>query len=305
MFGRSLFIVGLGLAAFLAAPLPARAATPTAAVYSFDTTGIPQWWGPGLNLGDALAELLSDNLIKAGSVSVVDRDQGHLDTLLKEQNMDKPGDVTPATEAQLGRMLGAKYLFVGKVVQFDKADGPGAKLKPVTSLLNKIGAGEAAGTKTTLHVSMKVIEADSGRDVAAVDDTQISNDTSLSVSNAAVDYKSADFQSSAMGKLLEAAADDLARKVDVAAFAQPSVSGRILGSDAGEFILNVGSDGGVQSDMMFKTFDVKQFTDIGTGKKITSEIPTGVVEVISVSKDSAVAKKISGTVRVNQAVRSE
>jgi curli biogenesis system outer membrane secretion channel CsgG len=296
-------VVGLGSKPAAAAP-----ALPTIAVYNFDASGLTPWWDANFNPGDALADLLQDRLVNAGTVSVVDRE--HLQQVLQEQNNSRTGDVTPASEAKLGRMLGVGYLFVGKIVQFDKSSNGGGGLG--SRMFGGIGGGAASSTKTSLHVSVKVIEANSGRIVAAVDDEQSSTATSFAVAgagSAAGGYKSPDFQSSAMGKLLGAVADDLTKKIDtsklVASAPAPSINGLILASDDGNYVVNVGSDGGVQSGMTFSTFDVKHLVDPSTNKPIISEIPKGTVQVVSVSKTSSVAKKISGSVKVSQTVRSE
>jgi len=289
-------------------PASAASSLPTVAVSTFSTAGIAPWWGSGFEPGDALADILSDRLVNIGSVSVIDR--SHLEQVLREQNLARSGDVTPGSEAKLGRMLGVGYLIVGKVVQFDKSANGGAAGGFGGHMFGGLGG---SSTKTTLHVSMKIIETNSGRIVAAVDDEQSSSATSFAVAGAGnasgVGYKSPDFQKSAMGKLLEATADDLAKKIDpsklVVSAPAPTIAGKILASDEGNYILNIGSDKGVESGMMFSTFEAKVFVDPDTKQSITSEIPKGTIQIISASRGSSIAKSVSGSVRPHQLVKSE
>jgi curli biogenesis system outer membrane secretion channel CsgG len=284
----------------------AASSLPTVAVYNFDERGLQNWWGSNFDPGQALADLVSDRLVGAGTLSVIDRD--HLQEVLQEQNLARTGDVTPDTEAKLGRMLGVGYLFVGKIISFDKSSNGSGGLG---SLMG--GLGGASSTKTTLHASIKIIEASSGRIVAAIDEEQSATSTSFAIGGfgggSAAAYKSPDFQKSAIGKLFTSAADDIVSKIDasklVATAPAPTISGKILAEDDGSYVLNIGSDNGVQKGMTFDTLDVKQLTDPDTKKTIISEIPRGTIQVISVTKDSSVAKKISGSVKVRQSVKSE
>jgi curli biogenesis system outer membrane secretion channel CsgG len=306
----------LASAVFVSGALPAQAAgmQPRIAVSPFSSAGLNPWWGPNVDPGAALADLLSDRLVRAGTYAVIDR--AHVDEVLREQNLSRSGDVTPASEAKIGRMLGVSYLFVGRVVQFDKTAAQGGALGGLVR--GALGGAGVGSTKTVLKVSLKVIEVNSGRIVEAVDDDQSSNATSFTVGGAAFGaggaaggrYTSSEFQSSAMGKLLTQVADDLTGKLDpnrltATAAAATTISGRILSTEGGTIVLNVGSDKGVQADMIFDVVDVKTFVDPDTHRPITTQIKRGSIQVISVSRDSALAKKISGTVHALDHVKSE
>lgn len=280
---------------------------PTVAVYGFSSQGLSPWWGSNFDPGDALSDLLTDRLVKLGTLSVIDRE--HIQQVLTEQQRSQQGQVTPATQAQLGQMVGARYLFVGRIVQFAKTGGNSTA--GVSRLLG--GLGGASSTKTELSVSVQVIEANTGRIVQAIDDDQTATVTSFTIGGGSatggVAYTSQQFQSSALGQLFGTVADDVAKKVEpdkLAAASGPAISGHIVGIDGDSIILNVGSSKGVSIGMMFIAADVKQFADPDNpGKMISSEIPQGTLQVISVSDGSSVAKKISGTVKVGQTVDSQ
>lgn len=298
--------VALMAAAFLPSAAIAASNQPTVAVYGFNSQGLNPWWGSNFDPGAALADILTDRLVNVGQYSVVDR--SHIQQVLGEQNLSQAGDVTPVTQAKLGRMLGAGYLVVGRIIQFDKTGNRGGGLG---SMLG--GLGGVSSNKTVLRVSVKILEVNTGRIVEAIDDEQSTTSTSFAIAGfgagSGAAYESQDFQSSAMGRLLTSVADDLIKKIDptklVASAPAPVINGRIIGVDAGSVILNVGSSKGVQEGMTFQSFDIKELRDPDSGKTIRSEIPRGSLQIISVSPDSSVGKRISGSVKARQGVRSE
>jgi curli biogenesis system outer membrane secretion channel CsgG len=285
----------------------ADANPPTVAVYNFNSRGLSAWWDPSFDPGGALSDLLTDRLVKLGSLSVIDR--AHLDKVVTEQHISAAGDVTPATESQLGRMLGVKFLFVGRIVQFDKSSGGGI------AGVSKMFGGGASSTKTTLSVNVQVIEANTGRVVESLDDEQSSTATSFALAGGAgtggMGYTSPDFQNSAMGKLMGTVADDIAKKVDptvlaAAAPSAPAITGRVVAKDGDSYILNVGSSKSVSVGMMFDAVEVKQYIDPDSHKTMSSEIPRGTIQITSVTPDSSVARKVgSGLIKVTQRVHSE
>jgi curli biogenesis system outer membrane secretion channel CsgG len=300
------FIIASAFVAGTSGIAAAAANPPTVAVYNFNSHGLTAWWDPSFDPGGALSDLLTDRLVKLGSLSVIDR--AHLQQVLTEQHLSAAGDVTPATESQLGRMLGAKYLFVGRILQFNKSSGGGV------AGVSKMFGGGASSTRTTLSVNVEVIEANTGRVVESLDDEQSSTATSFAVAGGAsaggMGYTSPDFQNSAMGKLMGTVADDIAKKVDptvlaAAAPSGPAVTGRVVAKDGDSYVLNVGSSKSVSVGMIFDAFDVKEYLDPDSHKTMSTEIPRGTIQVTSVTADSSLAKKISGLIKMSQRVHAE
>ncbi len=60
-----------------------------------------------------LADALTADLVQSRQVEVVDR--GHLDAILKEQELGANGYVEPATIAKLGKLLGPSVLVIVNV----------------------------------------------------------------------------------------------------------------------------------------------------------------------------------------------
>lgn len=285
--------------AFFLFPSNALAATPqpTIAVYGFSWQGINPWWGIGFDPSAALSDILTEKLVNAGSFSVVDR--SHIQQILNEQNISQPGDVTPATEAQLGRMMGAEYLIVGRIDQFDRSGGNGAQL---------LGRFGVSTSKTELHVTVEVLNVNTGRIVQDFDDDKSVSNTSVAMASNGVGYTSQNFESSSLGQLFAQVATDITGELDPSKYvatAMPSVVGHIVGSAGpGTYVLDVGSASGVQIGMMFSTFEVRLYHDQATGHTIRAEIPEGTIQIISVSGDSSIAKRVSGPVGRGQLAKS-
>jgi hypothetical protein len=75
--------------------------------------------------------------------------------------------------------------------------------------------------------------------------------------------------------------------------------------DGDDIVINAGSDAGVQEGMMMDAISVKELKDPDSGKYITTEIPKGVIQIVSVTKSSSVAKRVSGTIKALEIVRSQ
>jgi hypothetical protein len=73
-------------------------------------------------------------------------------------------------------------------------------------------------------------------------------------------------------------------------------------NDGGSIVMNVGSTRGVIVGMMFDVFRIRQIKDPGSGKMLSARVPTGRLEVISVSEDSAVGRLKSGTADASSVV---
>lgn len=73
------------------------------------------------HLGDQLDTLLGSIetfLVNSGSVAVVSRDRQA--DMMREVRYQQSGDIDPATAARIGRQLGAKYYFTGKIGAVDE-----------------------------------------------------------------------------------------------------------------------------------------------------------------------------------------
>ena len=96
----------------------AQSKRPTIAVLAFDYGTINHWWSGTWDIGEGISDLIVDELVNDGSFRVIERKR--LDAILAEQNFSNSERADPSakTMAQLGKVLGVKYLVVGSVTKF-------------------------------------------------------------------------------------------------------------------------------------------------------------------------------------------
>lgn len=105
-----------------------------------------------LNLSDEdiVSEIVNKELTNSGKFDVVDR--AYLKETLDEQYLTMTGMIDQSTAAQIGQLLGAKYLVVGSI----------------TGLSSKNKSSVGGGTHSVIaHVYARMIEVETGRVVLA------------------------------------------------------------------------------------------------------------------------------------------
>lgn len=116
---------------------------PTIAVVDFTSSGRTV-------LATKLPEILIDELINSGKFDVVEREK--LATVMLEQGFQSSGSVSIGTAVDIGRMLGARYLIMGHVIDFGSEE--------------RSFNGYGVNTQTTLYrlkVSVRAIDTESGK----------------------------------------------------------------------------------------------------------------------------------------------
>ncbi len=302
-----------GLIACAAVPLGAGAAAlpPTVAVLNFSSDGLDQWWEAGFSPGGALADLVTDQLVNTNSFNVVDR--SHLGAVLQEHALSASGEVSPATAVQAGRLIGAQYLVVGRIVQFQRVSENGGNVG--NYLGGVLGHAAVSASKVNLNVSVHVIDAKTGRIVQAYNEEEHQTGTSFGVGGFGGggygSYHSSQFTSSTMGKLMNQAAGEIAKRVDPAKLtaqagpAAASVTGKVVAVSGDDYILNIGSANGVQVGQFFDVMKIVQVKDPDTGRMLTSRVVKGKLQITSVDANTSVGKRVSGVVEPRNTVSAE
>jgi curli biogenesis system outer membrane secretion channel CsgG len=108
----------LAFSIFVNQPGVAQSNRPTIAVLNFDFGSVQQWWSGNQDIGTGISDLLVDELVNDGSFRVIERKQ--LDAIMAEQNLaqSERADRSAKTVAQIGRLLGARYIVTGSVTKF-------------------------------------------------------------------------------------------------------------------------------------------------------------------------------------------
>jgi curli biogenesis system outer membrane secretion channel CsgG len=323
MFSRGYRLLKIAVAAVFAIlsvlvwTHPSQAAGPTVAVLDFSTQGLTSdWWGQ-FEPGVALSDLVTDQLVNGGNFNVVDRK--HLADIMQEHQLTTGGEVSPATAIASGRLTGARYLITGNILQFDKTGGSNAGAA-AGSLFGHVVGGLAGGIHTervTLKVQVRVIDAVSGVIMQSFADEQTQSGTSWTGFGGGAGggafgvggYSNEQFTSSTMGHLINDEAGIIVKHIDPSKFqaAAPSgaIHGRILSVDGDDIILNIGSNRGVAVGQYFNVLSVKALKDPDSGRIINSEITKGTIQIVTVNSDSSVGKRVSGSVKALETVKSQ
>jgi curli biogenesis system outer membrane secretion channel CsgG len=293
-------------------------ANPSIAVLDFGTQGLTgDWWGQ-FEPGVALSDLVADQLVNGHKFNVLERKK--LDAVMDEHKLSAAGETSPATMIQSGRLTGAKYLVTGNVIQFERTGESGGRAGSILPGWIGAAAGGLHRERVTLKVQVHIIDATTGTIVQSFAGEKTQASTSWDAGGWAAgigvvgggSYSNSSFTSSTMGHLINDEAIEIAGKLDPAQFssaaaaaAAAAINGRIIASDSGGIILNVGSAKGVQTGMFFDVMQVRSIKDPDSGKMLSVASSTGKVQITQVNADSAVAVKVSGTITVGEKVQSE
>jgi len=302
----------IGAAALVAVPQAVAAAGgPTVAVLDFSTKGLTSNWYGAWEPGVALSDLLTDQIVNLGKFNVLDRK--NLDATLNEHHLGASGEVDQTTAITAGRLIGARYLISGNILQLaqtGRSGGGGGSLLP--GVLGGI-AGSVRTDRTTLKVAVRVVDAKTGQIVQSFTDEISQSATSLSGGGfsgyTGGGYSNQQFISSSMGHLVNDEAGRIAAKLDPDKFssapAGPILAGHVLQAEGTDIILNIGSAKGVQVGMFFDVLRVKQVKDPDSGRMLTINQHVGTIQVTSVSADTSEAKLMSGKALARDTVQSQ
>ncbi len=300
-----------GAAAVFAGPSPAQAAGPKVAVLNFSTQGLTSnWWG-NFEPGVALSDLVTDQLVNTNKFDVLDRK--NLDSTLQEHKLSASGEIDPTTAISAGRLVGARYLISGNILQLAHTGSSGAG---AGGLIGGVAGGILGGVRSdrvTLKVAVRVVDAVSGRIVQSYSAEKTESATSISGAGfsgyTAGGYSNSSFISSSMGHLINDEAIDIVQHLDPARFtsgpAPPTLTGRVIDVDGGNVILNIGSNKGVQVGAFFNVVKVKQIKDPDSGRMLTANETIGKIQIMSVSGDTCVGRIVSGKIVAGMSAVSE
>lgn len=116
--GLRLGVLVATLVALGSATASAQSTRPTVAVLDLDYGTVQPWWEGTWDIGKGVADLMVDELVNDGTYRVIERKR--LDAILAEQNFSNSdrADPSAAALAQVGKVLGVKYMIVGSITKF-------------------------------------------------------------------------------------------------------------------------------------------------------------------------------------------
>jgi curli biogenesis system outer membrane secretion channel CsgG len=295
-----------------AAPVATR--KPRVAIVDFDyatvQSGIAAIFGTNIDVGKGVADLLLTYLVKDGNYSVIER--SHLDKILAEQNFSNSDRADPTSAARIGKLLGVDAIIVGSITQFGndtKSTGIGA----IGGAMGRVGLGGIGQkqSKAIVGLTARIVSVDTAEVLAVAEGLGESKRTSTSLTGGggswrgfgagAVNFGSSDFQNTIIGEAVKAAVEKMSGEViggrSRVGVRSVAVEGLVAAVTGGQVILNVGSRAGVKvGDRLAVERIGQEIKDPASGKVIRRlTTPVGVLRVVDVDADSAVADIVSGS----------
>lgn len=177
-------------------------------------------WGYGggeTHISSALQELMTTALMEKGIGKIRLMERKQLEAILAEQKLGASGLVDDTTAVQMGKLIGVKYMVVGKVTRFAyKKSGFGTGWG-VGALVDKVtGSGIAGGVAGDIHVSkasftgrldVRLIDVQTGEILAVAKDEGTVKDTSVKVAGTGSDVQ---YDQELVNKIFEPVVDRIA-----------------------------------------------------------------------------------------------
>jgi curli biogenesis system outer membrane secretion channel CsgG len=278
------------------APTPVFADA-SVAVGGIADDGVNPMFAANFDPGKAFGDILTDKLVNIGKLSMVDR--AHIDAVFAEQKNAQSGDFAANNAVQLGHMVGANFMIVGRIVHLDKITSNTAAVGNVIGSFGGMVNAGASQDRYRLQIALQIVDTSTGRIVKAFnyDQTRTAHGVTIGDTTTGAGYSSAQFASSIVGQLLNSAGDDLSKKisaVDLTAVPVVAMNALMIAADGTNVILNKGSADGITVGMFLNTYHQVTAKDPSTGKTLVTNVPDGQIEVTSVGPNSSVAKVVSG-----------
>src|SRR5690606_21360888 len=201
--------------------------------------------------------------------------------IIQEQDFQYGGRVDPATRVSLHRILGAHVLMFGTLTRLEVAAAGEISVGPVT----------IAGTRATVHLTARLVDAETGEALGNVKGEVSVIDPSFRLSDLGdLNFNMEAFHKSALGRAMQGA---VAQLVDNAKESlsplnrksmEQGIESPILLVQGNKLIIGIGSDAGVtlrQRARVYRLVDVAALYQ-------PVKVPIGTAVVISVEPHAAV-----------------
>jgi curli biogenesis system outer membrane secretion channel CsgG len=322
------------LAALLLSALPMSASAqaaasqgrkPRIAILDFEYatvySNVAAIFGSNVDVGKGVSDLLVNYLVKDGSYSIIERRA--LDKILAEQNFSNSDRADATSAAKIGKLLGVDAILVGSITQFGN-DTKNTGVGGVGAAAGRFGLGgvRQKESKAIVGLTARLVNVDTGEILAVAEGLGESKRKSTSLTGGGggwggfgggnVDFGNSNFQNTIIGEAVKESVEKLSSDVisDKSSVAVRAVvvNGLVAAVTGSQLILNVGARAGVKvGDQLSVERVGEEIKDPATGRVIRRmTTPVGVVTVVEVDDESAVANVVSGTgFRVKDAVKTK
>lgn len=282
---QNLIRIPVALCLSLLLSIAAAQAAERIAVMEFDNKTPYRGW----RVGQGASDMLATALVKRTKYSVIERDK--LSSIVSEQNLSNDASrFDPSTAAEIGRLLGARYIVTGSVTEYGRSSAGGS------------GLGVSLGKKGyNSAVDIRIIDVNTGEIVFA----ESGSDSKSSVSVKAFGFSAGEsFDEKKATEAMRGAIKKVAKKIAKAKFKTRHVAKKkpegmtlVADVDGNTLTLNKGSNAGfeVGQEITISRKD-KVIKDPETGKVIKVKYKKiGTIKLTDVDSSYAEGKVVSGS----------
>lgn len=248
------------------------------------------------NIGDAMAEMLTTELIKTGMFVVVERQA--LQDMLGEQEMGQAGIIKKETAAKVGQVLGAQIIVRGVVSEFQQNESGGG---------GGIGIGGfSLGLKSSnahVAVDIRLIDSTSGQVLQSHNAAGKAESSGVGIGAISrdVNFNAASFRNAPIGQATRQAISNAVSFI-TATMEKVPFSAKVIKFDNGKVYMNAGSAMNIQPGLKFFVYSVgEDIVDPDTGLTLgADEKLIGTVEVRDVQEKYSIGFLSSGAAQLKK-----
>ena len=274
------------------------------AVLPFDDGSIQKrWWGD-YELGKGVSNELVTALLETKKFRLVEREQ--VDKILGEQKFSNiAGD--QKTAAAVGKILGVKYLVVGRVTEFTVNSQSQGFLLPKLGLAIK-------STVARVAIDARMVDTTTAEIIASATgaDEKSNSSVGIATTKGGMVFGSKNFDNTDLGQALRGAVNQVAEKLAVQAYegeTDKPITGLVAYTSPTKVIINLGNNDNIEVGMIFEVQHVSDVVKDPVSGEVIDEISDTVAEisVIEVKEKSSVCKIISspGAIAIADKVKSK
>lgn len=251
----------LALVALVGVPASHAQAKVRIAIWDFENHAERRWWFHD-DLGPAARNQIDTAFSQSGKLSrqfsIIERDK--LDLVMKEQGLAGTGALDAQSAAQVGKLLGVRYILTGAIDKFSINETKGG-----------IGGFGANRTKAEAEINVRMIDTTTGERIFAVSGED-------SVTKGGIRIKSANLSQEAewgiASEAIEKAAEKVVEELEKNDYASRLEAGGALGGDEGKVIkvegnrawINMGAASGLKQGDSYAVYQLgEKLVDPDTG----------------------------------------
>ena len=261
-------------------------------------------WRGQVELGDGMADQLTDALMHSGQFTVLERQT--LSDVTQEQDLASSGRAQKSQSAQTGKLVSAQIFIKGAITEFE-ANSAGS-----STGIGFAGVG-ISNKRSEAHVGLiiRLIDTTTGEVLASqrVEGKATAGGVGFGVNAGIVQFGSSGFSKTPLGKATQEAIDNCVNLISQKLKGVPFQARVIKVTNDNELLISGGGKTGVSEGDVFTVYGVgESLVDPATGEQLGSEMEKkGTVKVTKVEEKFAKAKSdtsLSG-VKVGDIVKAE